>query len=475
VKRIKVLLITPTKGLVIGHPERPKFQTHPLGLLYIASVLERNNCQVKIYDAFSLGNSLDEISKKISDFNPHIVGLTAMTILARDAYLIAKNVKAINPKIVVVMGGPHATALPEEALDTGWIDFVVIGEGEYSMLEIANKLERGENSFFDIKGIVYKHQSNIVRTLAREKKEALDEIPFPAYHLLPLMGNYNPPPHWGKKGRYASVITSRGCPYGCMFCSVTRDWGKKYRFRSANNVLDELEFLYRKYNIRYVSFRDSVFTLYKRRVIEICKGIIERKINIIWNCNGRINEVDNEMLSWMRKAGCKAVQYGIESGSEEILSQFKGLKKDVVIKAIEMTNKIGIEPHGYFMFGLPGETKATMKDTIDFAKSLKLYSAGFTSVIPFPGSELWDYCIENNLILTMDWSQYDLKGLPISKHLNLTAKEIMKAQKTAFKEFYMRRKIIYRHLKNIRNLNDILNYLFEALINLTNNKKIVGL
>jgi len=470
-KRLKILLISPPRGLIDGNVKKPKFQTHPLGLLYLAGVLEKNNYQVKILDALSHGNSIDEINLEVSEFSPHVVGITAMTIQARDAYMVAESVKTINPKTITVMGGPHATALPEEGINSGYIDFAVIGEGEYSLLEICDKVEKGDKEFCDVKGIVYKNGRKIIKTSFRENLDRLDEIPFPAYHLLPSMARYNPPPHWGKKGKFGSVITSRGCPYGCEFCSVTRAFGKKYRVRSSNNVLDELEVLYKDYGVRYVSFRDSVFTLLKKRVIEICRGIVDMGMDIKWNCNGRVNEVNEEMLLWMKKAGCKAIQYGIESGNEEILSRFKRLNKDTIRKAVNLTNKVGIEPHGYFMFGLPGETKKSMRDTINFAKSLNLHSAGFTTVTPFPGSELWEYCIENNLVLSTDWEKYDLKGLPVSRHLNLKAEEILNAQKAAFREFYMRPKIIFRQLKNIRSANDILNYLFEALINLGKNKK----
>lgn len=469
VKKKRVLLISPPKGLVAGEPERPKFQTHPLGLLYVAGVLDSNGHQVRIYDAYSFGNTLGEIKREVFDFDPDVVGITSMTILAKDAYLIARTVKEINDAITVVMGGPHVSALPEEALRTGCVDVAVIGEGEHTMLEICEGEGRG---FAWIKGVAYRCGERIVRTPARVKTEALDSIPFPAYHLLPSMDSYNPPPHWGKRGGFASMLTCRGCPYDCTFCSVTRDWGRKYRFRSAGNVLDELEMLHDGYGVRYVSFRDSVFTLHKRRVIEICRGMIERRIRIVWNCNGRVNEVDPEMLSWMKRAGCKAIQYGIESGNEEILSRFKGLEKDTIRRAIGMTSRAGIEAHGYFMFGLPGETKETMHDTIEFAKSLDLHSAGFTSVTPFPGSALWDYCIENNLILTTDWGEYDLKGLPPARHANLTSAEILDAQKAAFRQFYLRPKVIFRHLKDIRSMNDMTNYLYEALINLRKNKKV---
>ena len=465
-KRAKVLLISPPKGLFAGCPEKPKFQTHPQGLLYIASILQKNKHYVEILDAWSFGLNLDSIKIKIIDFNPHIVGITAMTILAYDAYLVAKVVKEIDSKIVTVMGGPHATALPEEPINTDNIDIAVIGEGEYTMVAICNQVAQGGEDLSEIRGIVYKCGKKVIKTDHAYRIEQLDKIPFPAYHLLPSMADYNPPPHWGKKGKFASVITSRGCPYGCAFCCVSEAWGRKYRYRSPDNVVDELEFLNKKYSITFISFRDAVATLHKQRMIEICKGIIDRKLKMKWNCNAKAHEVDEELLRWMKKAGCKTIMYGIESGNEQILSQFKRADKKFIEQAINLTHKIGITPYGYFMFGLPGETKETMRETIDFAKSLKLHQAGFTSVIPFPGTKLWDYCINHNLILTTDWSKYDLKGLPPSKHLNLKAEEILRAQKTAFREFYMRPKVIFYQLKNIRSFNDLKNYILEALINL---------
>ena len=280
------------------------------------------------------------------------------------------------------------------------------------------------------------------------------------------MSDYNPPPHWGKQGKFASIITSRGCPYDCSFCSVTRSWGKKYRYRSPKNVVDELEVLNKKYEMTFISFRDSVATLHKKRLIEICKEIIDRKLNITWNCNAAPHEVNEDLLKWMKKAGCKTIMYGLESGNEEILSQIKFNTRDVIKRAIDLTHKTGITPHGYFVFGLPGETNETMRETINFAKSLKLHQAGFTSAIPFPGTNLWDYSTGNDLIISFDWDRYNLKGKPPSKHLNLTSEEILKAQKTAFREFYLRPKIIYYQLRNIKSFNDLKSYMYEALINL---------
>lgn len=465
-REIKVLLLSPTKGLVAGHPEKPKFQTHPLGLLYIAGILERGGHSVEILDAWSFGIGLGEIRKQVLDFTPHVVGITAMTISACDAYLIAKAIKEMNPEIVTIMGGPHATALPEEAVNTENIDIAVMGEGEYIMLEICNHIARGDKDFGKIKGVVYKEGNKIIKTGFNPGMVELDKIPFPAYHLLYYMANYNSPPHWGKRGKFASVITSRGCPYGCSFCSVTEAWGRKYRYRSPDNVLNEIELLNKRYGVSFISFRDSVATLHRQRMIDICKGIMDRKLKIKWNCNAKPHEVDEELLRWMKRAGCKTIMYGIESGNEQILFQFKHTDKKVIEKAIDITHKAGIIPHGYFMFGLPGETKETMRETIDFAKSLKLHQAGFTSVIPFPGTKLWDYCISHDLIVTMDWTKYDLKGMPPSKHLNLEAEEILKAQKTAFREFYLRPKIVFYQMKNIRSFNDLTNYIYEAFANL---------
>ncbi len=469
-KNLKILLISPPQGLSTEHIEAPKFQVHPLGLLYIAGVLEKSSYNVSILDAFSFGKSLEEIKNKIVDFMPDIVGITAMTLMACDAYEVAKTVKQINRATVVVMGGPHATAMHEEVLNIGDIDIAILGEGENCMLEICDSIEK-KNDFNTIKGIVFKSNGMITKTDSRLKFDELDKIPFPAYHLLTDFKDYNPPPHWGKRGKFASIITSRGCPYDCSFCSVTRSWGKKYRYRSPENVISEIEYLNDNCGVSFLSFRDSIATLHKSRLIDICKGILEKGLKIRWNCNARTNEVDLELLSWMKRAGCKSIFYGIESGNEQILSQFKGLKKDDIRQAISITDKVGIEPHGFFMFGLPGETKESMSETIAFAKSLKLHTAGFTTVTPFPGSRLWDYSLDHNLLLTMDWNEYNLKGRPVSKYVNLSSDDILDAQKKAFREFYLRPKIIYYQLKNIKSFNDLASYVHEAIINLLKKRK----
>ncbi|KKO19568.1 MAG: B12-binding domain-containing radical SAM protein [Candidatus Brocadia sp.] len=470
-KKTKILLLSPPQGLSTGHVEVPKFQVHPLGLLYIASVLEKYRYNVKILDALNFCKSLDEIKKTIIDFMPDIVGISATTPSANDAYAVAKVIKQINHETAIVMGGPHVTAMHDEALNSRDIDIAVLGEGEFSMLEICENFEKKRNDLNNIGGIVFKSNGTIVKTNSRTKYDELNNIPFPAYHLLPNFKDYNPPPHWGKKGKFASIITSRGCPYDCSFCSVTRNWGRKYRYRSAENVINEIEYLNNNFGVNFISFRDSIATLHRRRLIDICKGIVEKKLKITWNCNARINEVNLELLTWMKKAGCKSIFYGIESGNEQILSQFKELKKEDIRQVVGLTHKVGIEPHGFFMFGLPGETKETMRDTINFAKSLKLHTAGFTTVTPFPGSRLWDYSLNYNLVLTTDWNQYNLKGKPVSKHSNLTAEEILDAQKKAFKEFYLRPKIIYYQLKNIKSLNDLSSYVQEGIINLFKKRK----
>ncbi|MBL7156541.1 MAG: cobalamin-dependent protein [Candidatus Omnitrophica bacterium] len=462
----KILLINPTQGLNINRPVKPKFQSHPLGLLYIASMLKKNDYNVEILDACNFGCSMEEIKNRIIALKPDIVGITAMTILAPSAYIIAKEIKKINPSIVTVMGGPHATAMPEEALKEGCMDFVVLGEGEYTMLELCDMSSRGNKNYQAVKGISYKTGSSITNTGTRPFVMNIDRIPFPDYGLLSQMKRYNPPPHWGKRGAFATVITSRGCPYGCMFCSVTRTWGKRYRYRSAENVLKELKLLHEKYSVKYISLRDSVFTLYKQRVIDICKGIIKNKLDIKWNCNAHAKEVNEEVLAWMKKAGCELIQYGIEQGDESMLKKFKRLDKETIKNAIAITNRAGIKAHGYFMFGMPGETRDTIRATLSFAKNLPLYSAGFTTVTPFPGSDLWDYAVKNSLIITKDWSRYSVKNLSVVRYANFKSQDILRSQKRAFREFYLRPKILFYHFAKIKSLNDLLNYVKGALINL---------
>ena len=218
--------------------------------------------------------------------------------------------------------------------------------------------------------------------------------------------------------------------------------------------------------MKYISFRDSTLTLLKERVIDICEDMIDARLDIKWNCNSRANEVDRSLLKIMREAGCESIQYGIECGNADMLKKFKRLDRDIVADAVSMTKRSGIRAHGYFMLGLPGETMKTIRETIDFAKSLPLYSAGFTTATPFPGSELWDYSLENNLIVTKDFSRYDLKNIPVTLYPNLKPDEILGSQKRAFREFYLRPKILAYHLSSIKNFNDLRHYINEALINL---------
>lgn len=465
-KNTKILLLSPPKGINLGKIVSPKFQTHPIGLIYLAAMLEKYEYTVKVIDAFSFGISLSEITDQLKQFKPKVVGITAMTISALDAYSIAETIKAHNPHALTVMGGAHSSARPEEVLNTGNIDIAVIGEGEYILKEICDAVERNDYDFSTIGGIVYKKDNGeIIHTKRRPKIQNLDKLPFPAYHLLPSMKKYNPPPHWGKKGAFASIITSRGCPYGCQFCCVTRVWGKKYRVRSVSNIIKEIEFLFKNYNVRYFTFRDSTLTLNKKRVIEICKAIIDKKLSIQWNCNARVNEVSPHVLKWMKKAGCKTIMYGIESGDEKILAEFKKITKNNIIEAVNMTHETGIASHGYFMFGFPEETKKSIDKTIKFAKKLKLDEAGFTTVTPFPGTNLWDYLREKKLITTMDWNKYDLKGQLVFKHPTLSAEEMLFAQKKAFRTFYLRPSTIYYFLRKIRTINDLLNFIQQGIIN----------
>lgn len=461
-KEIKILLVNPTQGLSVDEPLTPKFKVQNLGLLYVAAVLEKHNYHVEILDSYNLGSNLEEIGRAIPRFD--VLGITAATILANDAYRVAEEAKKVNPEILTVLGGCHASVLPDEPLQRN-IDVVVMGEGEYTMLELCEQLSRGNREFEGIPGIAFRKDDTTVRNALRPPIENLDDIPFPAHHLLLPIKQYNPFPHWGKPGSFAPIITSRGCPYSCLYCSITRIQGRRYRFRSAENVLDELEWLNKHYDVSTFSFRDGTFTLKKDRVAKICEMIISRKLNIAWNCNGRVNEVDEALLKLMKEAGCKGIQYGIEVGDPERLRAVKRLTPEQVERSIHNTDKAGIAAHGYFMFGLPGETPETIEKTIEFAKSLELDSAGFTVAVPFPGTEFWDYISENNLIQTFDWNKYSTQSTPVFDHETVTHEQLLKAQKRAYREFYLRPKVMWRHTKKLRSVSTLRNYLRKMLVN----------
>jgi anaerobic magnesium-protoporphyrin IX monomethyl ester cyclase len=380
---MKILLVNPPEASQNG------FSNPPIGLAYLASTLEKNHFQVRIADGFLLGK--EGVKDAINQFDPQIVGITCYTPGRLEAINIANVAKSLNRKIITVIGGAHATIMWKQILENyDFIDICVIGEGEQTLLEIAQGLP-----IENIAGIAYKKNNAVIKNKPREYIINLDDIPFPAWHLLDL----NKYPIQDRKvvngidlskELRISVIFTRGCIGNCSFCSTWWIW-KNHRVRSAKNMVDELELLHTKYKIKHFVFADDEFSEDIKSTKELCKEIINRKLNIVWFATSRVDRVDKELLELMHQAGCYEISFGIESGSQKILDII-GKKTTVEQgkRAIYETLNAGIIPYPLLIVGNVGETKQTINETIDFLNEFDIKEFGHVGGLwVLPGTKLY--------------------------------------------------------------------------------------
>ena len=442
-----VLLIYPNVSLSSIEDE---IKVPPLGLAYIAAVLEENGYKVEILDMYAQHTTLNELRNILKVGQPEIVGITCLTPFVSTVLKIARIAKgAINAKVVV--GGAHATALPEEMLEEDCIDYAVLGEGEYTMFELTRHVLEGEKRLKEIKGIAYLNDGKFNRTENRNYVENLDELPVPARRLLPH-DKYNATQYAGK--RITSVITSRGCPYSCMFCDYRFLMGPRFRRRSPENVIDEIEECINDYDVDYINFRDSTFTFDEKWITDFCKMIKERKMDIAWDCNGRVNLVTKKMLREMKEAGCSLISYGIESGDQNILDfANKRIKVKQSIDAVRETKEVCIEVLSYFIIGLPGENWESIKKTVKLAIKLESDYTQFSLATPFPGTPLFEYAKKNNLIRDVSWDEYSLMSNAIMRSEELDYDDLERAIKLAYRKYYWRLSYILRRASKLRPSN----------------------
>lgn len=349
----------------------------PIGLYYVGSVLKENHYDVEILNWSRINETPEDIEKILLEKKPDIIGFSVLQANRWGGIEIARIAKQIYPKVKIVFGGVTPTFLWEHFLTHfPEIDFVVIGEGEYTFLNLVKVLEsKKENKIKDIRGIAFKKDGKAVRTASAEQIHHLDELPVPAKYF-----------------EYQHLSLTRGCPGKCRFCGSPKFWGPKVRFHSVDYFIDELERLYKK-GINFFYFSDDTFSVDKKRVIEICKKILEKGMNIKWVAISRVNYMSEDILYWMRKAGCIQISYGVESGSKKIRNLLnKKISNDDIEKAFAMTLKYGILPRAYFIYGCPGETRRTIQETIELIKKIKPLVIHFFVLSLFPGTRLYrDY------------------------------------------------------------------------------------
>jgi len=386
--------------------------------------------------------SISQIRSEFEREQPDIIAVTSTTPTIYEAYKVVRAGKDVCPDSFTILGGPHASFLPVDTLkECSALDAVCIGEGEETMIDLAEaSMER--RSLSNVRGIAYRSGKKIQLNQPRPLIRDLDSIPFPARHLLP-MDRYKV---LGKKTIICHIMSSRGCPFQCIFCSPSQLYGKKYRARTAKNVVDEMEHLVSEYKPESIEFSDDEFTLNRKRVEEICDEIKSRGLDIGWACSSRVDTINRSLLKKMRRAGCFLIYYGVESGSQRILNFIKkGIRIEQIKKAIIWTKEAGIKTLGSFMIGFPDETREEIGETIKLSKNLKLDYAQFSIVTPYPGTELYQTAKRDGLLLTEDWSEYTA-ARPVMKMRNMNVEELPKIFRKAYMKFYLSPKILLRNL-----------------------------
>ncbi len=451
---MKILLIQPNYRNVYAYAGSsaltPIFP--PFGLAYIAAVLQENGYETRILEANALGLSYEQIKNAIEEEAKNgleYVGITASTCLIEEAGKIAS---LCPDSVKVIVGGIHATAMPEETLkEFPDIDIVVRGEGEFAILDLVKGKKLNK-----INGLSYRSKNKIIHNKPRELIDNLNDLPFPARGLLPRERYFSA---GARKHPSDYILTSRGCPYSCIFCADHLVHGKKFRARSPENVVAEIEMLV-KDGVKEIDIIDDNFTLLVERAERICDLLIEHGLNkkIIWRCsNGvRIDRLNLSLLKKMEEAGCYMLSLGIESGNDRILDNIKkGITKEKVREAVKMCKEVGMETRGLFMFGNLGENEETMQDTINFAKELDLDSATFHITIPFPMTEYWHAIKKEGKIISTQWKDYISYGKVTFTHGTLYPELLFAMQKRAYKEFYLRPKFIFKKLATMRDFGSL--------------------
>ncbi|MFO8010567.1 MAG: radical SAM protein [Dehalococcoidia bacterium] len=428
----------------------------PMGLALIAAVLEKGGHQVTLLDANAMHIEPADVTSHMSEVD--VIMLTAMTPTINAAADIDGHAKKDIPNIPIILGGAHATLMPDETLAAiPEIDIIVRGEGEETIVDLLEAIEQ-DRPLDSVPGITFRRYSEIIHTEDRKSSVDLDSLPFLAYHLLPLE-RYNPHPPHGRAKPVAAVITSRGCPYRCGYCSKPV-FGNKFRGQSPPRVADEISFLMEHYGVKEIAFYDDVFTLDKKRARAICEEILRRNLKIHWTCETRVNLVDRKLLEAMRKSGCYSIAYGIESASLEILEAIgKDITLEQVREAIEITHEAGIQTVGYFMIGSPGETPETIARTIDFAKELKLDFAQFSITTPFPATKLYEMYRQINQC-DIPWESFVYAGAgsrtaPAFETDRLSKSDLDKWTARAYREFYLRPSYFWQRIRGIRSWGDL--------------------
>lgn len=448
---MKVTLVNPPSPNVIY--SRLVNMPH-LGLAYLASVLHENGIPVDAIDftVEKFEDALEKLRKKPSD----VWGITSVAYTYKNANAIARLIKRHHPESKVVLGGHTVVSLYESALKFNpAIDAVVIGEGEYTFLDLVKSYERN-GRLEDVDGIAYRNGDSIRRNRDRELVKNLDDLPFPLFNVFPLEKYktfWRPSP--------LPIASSRGCKFRCEFCDVQIFYRGKYRERSPENVVDEMENDIYKYGNKSLFFSDDIFTLNQKRTKKICEEIKKRKLDVQWACETRVDSVNKELLKSMKDAGCWAIFFGVESSSQETLNSMKkGFALEKIRKAFQACREVGIRTCASLMMFYPTDKKDTVKENIRFIKSLDPDIAYFAITTPFPGTGLYKRLMANKMIKDIDLDHFDTLN-PVFETDEFKMPFMRRALKRAYVSFYLDPLYLIRQF--LRNKRDVIDVLIHAI------------
>jgi len=457
---MKILLINPPRDneLVGQNPaiiESERGHNPPLGLLYLAAcVRQKTSHSVEVIDAQVEGLTYPRLKDRIAASRPDVVGISCMTFTLLDALKTANIVKQLDKNVPVIIGGCHVHLFPEETIRLSSVDYAVLGEGEDAFVELLERLGDGR-TLAGLPGIIFSQpDGTIVNTGVRPLIADLDALPFPARDLAPYR-------------KYSSILaprlpvttmfTSRGCPYKCSFCDRPH-LGKKFRARSPKNVVNEMEECVRM-GIHEFLMYDDTFTVSKHRVIEICQEIVRRKLDVGWDIRARVDTVTPEMVRALKRAGCRGIHYGVESGTERVLKVLnKGISLEQTREVFRYTRKAGIMVLAYFMIGCPTETRQDIEKTLQVMKSLNADYAHITIFTPFPGTRIYLDGLKAGIIEKDYWREFAANprpGFSPPHWPEIPAEELQEIIRRAYRAFYFRAGYLARRLVRVRSFGEL--------------------
>lgn len=456
---MRVLIINPpwpgkgygtrSQNRIIKH-RSDKFLQYPLFLAYSAAQLKAAGMAVSYIDSVIQDLDMAKTLEGAKREKPDVIFMETTTPSIEADYKSLTALKEVTGARIAV-GGPHASYFHTSVLEEcPAVDVVIRHEFDTKIVDVVSNLDHLSR----VRGITYRDNDRIVDNGDGVYAEDLDKIPFPDREGIPWHWYVEA---WFSRQPFMNLMTSRGCLYQCAFCLWPQIMdGHKQRFRSLDNVLAEIRHLVETYGLRELNIDDGTFTTNRQRVMEFCQRLREEKIKLIWTCNGRVDNLDDDMLEEMKKSGCKMIRLGVESGSQEVLDRIrKHLTLEQIEKGVRMVKKHGIQALGGFMFGFPYDSRESIEQTIRFAKKLSPDQVQFSICMGYPGTSLYEYAKENNLLLAKSFKEFDMTYGPVMKTLDMERQDLEHILARAYREFYFRPRYVLQTLWHLRDFDEI--------------------